>query len=429
MLNLAKLPELKKKIWITLGLLALWRLGVHVPVPGIDIAKLSMLFKKSQSIFEIINLFSGGGLENFSIFALGIMPYISASIIFQLLTVSIPALKKIQEEGTVGRNKINQWTRYATVLLTIFQGSFIAMGLVDQGYILPNQTGFFFIARTVLTLAAGTSLVMWLAEQITEKGIGNGISLVIFSGIVARFPAAISQAWAQRDDFFGPIGFVLVMGFAFLLISAIIYFERCQRRIPVHYAKRSMVGPGASVAHLPMKINNAGVVPPIFASALLVVPASILQFLDAEWARQISALLTNGWIHDVFYAVAIIFFTYFYTAVSFNPTDLAEMLQKNGGFVPGIRPGKPTSDYLDTVLTRVTFGGAMYILAICLLPQFLTSQFDIPQGLAYALGGTSLLIVVGTAMDTIAQLETHLISRNYDGFLGAKGGRFKGRKS
>ncbi|MBF0103715.1 MAG: preprotein translocase subunit SecY [Deltaproteobacteria bacterium] len=429
--NLAKLPELKKRLLFTVFMLAIYRLGVYVPTPGIDVNKLKAFFASAgggQTVFEIINLFSGGALEQFSIFALGIMPYISASIIFQLLTVSIPALKKLQEEGQAGRSKINQWTRYATVVLTLFQGFFIAYGLLNQGFVLSNVSGVSFILTTIITLAAGTCFIMWLGEQITERGVGNGISLLIFAGIVTRIPGGFRDAWINRDAYFGVFGFVMLLGFLFLIIATIIFFERCQRRIPIHYAKRivgkKMMG---GQSHLPLKINMAGVIPPIFASAILVVPSTITTFVTTPWLQGIVGFMMTGWFYNTLYVAAIVFFTYFYTAITFNPQDVADNLQKNGGFIPGIRPGKPTSDYLDNILTRITLGGAAYLSIICVLPTFLIRQFNIPASLAYTFGGTSVLIVVGVAIDTVAQIESHLISRNYDGFLGAKAGRFKGR--
>lgn len=428
--NLSKLPELRKRFVFTILMLAVYRLGVYVPTPGIDVAQLKNLIS-GGTVFEIVNLFSGGALEQFSIFALGIMPYISASIIFQLLTVSIPTLKRIQEEGESGRRKINQWTRYATVAISLIQGFGISYGLLNQGMVLANVGGAKFILTTMMTLAAGTCFIMWLGEQITERGIGNGISLLIFSGIVARIPGGLRDAWLNKEDFFGVFGFTLLLGFIFLLIATIIFFERSQRRIPIQYAKR-MVGRkmyAGQSSHLPLKINMAGVIPPIFASSILLFPATVSGFITNPTLQSIVNFFNLQWFYSTIYVLAIVFFTYFYTAVTFNPIDVAENLQKNGGFIPGIRPGKPTSEYLDRVLTRITLGGALYLSAISVLPQFLISQFNIPANLAFTFGGTSLLIVVGVAMDTVAQMESHLIARNYEGFLGAKTGRFKGRRA
>jgi preprotein translocase subunit SecY len=428
--NLTRLPDLRKRLVFTLLMMGIYRLGVYVPTPGIDVERLRTLIS-GGTVFEIVNLFSGGALEQFSIFALGIMPYISASIIFQLLTVSIPALKKLQEEGESGRNKINQWTRYATVVLALIQGLGISYGLFNQGMVLSNVTATQFLLTTVVSLATGTCFVMWLGEQITDRGIGNGISLLIFSGIVARIPSGFRDAWVNKDAYFGFIGFMLLLVFIFALIATIIFFERCQRRVPVHYAKR-VVGNkmyAGQSTHLPLKINMAGVIPPIFASSILLFPATIAGFVESPRLKLVVDFITTGWFHNTFYVLAIVFFTYFYTAVTFNPTDVADNLQKGGGFVPGIRPGKPTSDYLDRILTRISLGGALYLSGICVLPVLLISQFNIPGSLAYTFGGTSLLIVVGVAIDTVAQIESYLLSRNYEGFLGAKAGRFKGRRS
>lgn len=429
MVNLAKLPELRKRLVYTLLMLGIYRLGVYVPTPGIDAARIRELI--AGGVFEMVNLFSGGALEQFSIFALGIMPYISASIIFQLLAVSIPTLKRLQEEGESGRQKINQWTRYATVVLALVQGFAIAYGLLNQNMVLANVSGWKFVTTTMVSLAAGTCFVMWLGEQITERGIGNGISLLIFAGIVARIPSGFRDAWLNKSDFGGIFGFVALLGFIFLLISTIIYFERSQRRVPIQYAKR-VVGnklyQGQST-HLPLKINMAGVIPPIFASSILLFPATLAGFTTNEFLRGLVGFISQGWFHNAIYVLTIIFFTFFYTAVVFNPHDVAENLQKHGGFVPGIRPGKSTSDYLDRVLTRITLGGAIYLSLVCVMPYFLSNVAGVSSNLAYTFGGTSLLIVVGVAMDTVAQVQSHLLARNYEGFLGSKGGKFKGRRA
>lgn len=429
--NLSKLPELRKRLVFTAIMVAVYRLGVHIPTPGINIKAFSKLFESQEGLLNIVNLFNGGALEQFSIFALGIMPYISASIIFQLLTVSIPSLKRLQEEGEAGRQKINQWTRYGTVLLSLIQGFGISYGLYQKQAVLENLPMWRFVLTAMVTLAAGTCFIMWLGEQITERGIGNGISLLIFSGIVARIPKGFEQAWTQKEDFGSFIGFLLLLGFIFVLISAIIFFERAQRRIPIQYAKR-IIGRkmyAGQSTHLPLKINMAGVIPPIFASSILLFPATIAGFSENATLKQVAALFNNNWFHDTLYVIGIIFFTYFYTAVSFDPQNVAENLQKNGGFIPGIRPGKPTVEFMDRVLTRITLGGALYLSTICVLPQILINQFNIPANLAFTFGGTSLLIVVGVAMDTVAQVESHLMARNYEGFLGAKAGRFKGRRA
>lgn len=411
-------------------MLGIYRLGVYIPTPGIDVNLIKDQLA-SGTIFEFVNLFSGGALEQFSIFALGIMPYISASIIFQLLTVSLPSLKRLQEEGESGRNKINQWTRYATVGLAVIQGLGISYGLRNQGWILPNVEGPSFIFTTVVTLTAGTCFMMWIGEQITERGLGNGISLLIFSGIVARVPSGLRDAWTNRAAYLDIFGFVLLLGFLFSLIAIVIFFERCQRRVPIHYAKR-VVGRrmfAGQTSHLPLKINMAGVIPPIFASSILLFLPTIASFFPgSQELNSVANFFSRGWLYHTLYVTTIIFFTYFYTAVTFNPVDVADNLQKNGGFVPGIRPGKPTSTYLDRVLTRITLGGAVYISVVCVLPELMISGFGIPSNLAFTFGGTSILIVVGVAMDTMAQVESHLLSHSYDGLLGAKGTKFKGRR-
>lgn len=432
LLNISRLPDLRKRLVFTLCMLAIYRLGVYIPTPGIDVQKITEALKEI-SLFGMMDLLSGGALENFSIFALGIMPYISASIIFQLLTVSIPSLKRLQEEGEAGRAKITQWTRYGTVMLTIVQGLGISYGLFSKGWVHPQVQKTEFLFTAVISLAAGTAFIMWLGEQISERGIGNGISLVIFSGIIARIPQGFMSAWEGRDKFYGlgVFGFLLLLGFIFLLIATVIFFERCQRRIPIHYAKR-VVGNkmyAGQTSHLPLKINMAGVIPPIFASSILLFLPMVGNLgTSGGWLAKAVAFFSSGIVYYTLYVIAIIFFTFFYTAVTFNPVDVAENLQKHGGFVPGIRPGKSTSDYLDRILTRITTGGALYIAGICILPQLLSQVFGVDSALAATFGGTSILIVVGVAMDTVAQVESHLLSRSYEGFLGAKGGRFKGRR-
>ncbi|MFH0800311.1 MAG: preprotein translocase subunit SecY [Pseudomonadota bacterium] len=428
--NIAKIPELRKRILFTVAMLAIYRMGVFVPTPGISAEAVKRIISQG-TVFEIFNLFSGGALSQFSVFALGIMPYISASIILQLLTVAVPAIERLSKEGEAGRKKITQYTRYGTVVLSLIQGLGISFGLEQQGAVLPGVPAWQFYVTTMVTLAAGTAFLMWLGEMITERGIGNGISLIIFTGIVTRIPVGFRDAWFTKEQFGGFFGFVLLVAFVGLIIGMIIYMERAQRRLPVQYAKR-VVGNkmyGGQSSHLPMKINTAGVIPPIFASSIIMFPATIAQFVKNGPMQHISDALSQGWIHTSLYAALIIFFAYFYTAVSFNPVDVADNMKKYGGFIPGIRPGKTTSDYIDRVLTRITLGGALYVATICILPELLIRQFGIPSSLAYTFGGTSLLIVVGVAMDTLAQIESHLLTRHYEGFLGAKaGGRFRGRR-
>lgn len=428
--NIAKIPELRKRILFTILMLGIYRICIFVPTPGISADAVKKIISQG-TVFEIFNLFSGGALAQFSVVALGIMPYISASIILQLLTVAVPAIERLSKEGESGRKKITQYTRYGTVVLSLIQGLGISFGLAQQGAVLPGVPVWQFYITTMVTLAAGTAFLMWIGETITERGIGNGISLIIFAGIVTRIPVGFRDAWSMKEQFAGFFGFLLLIAFIGFVIGAIIYMERAQRRIPVQYAKR-VVGNkmyGGQSSHLPIKINTAGVIPPIFASSIIMFPATIAQFVKNGPMQQISSALSQGWIHTTLYSALIIFFAYFYTAVTFNPVDVADNMKKYGGFIPGIRPGKTTSDYIDRVLTRITLGGALYITGICILPELLISNLGIPSSLAYTFGGTSLLIVVGVAMDTLAQIESHLLTRHYEGFLGAKaGGRFRGRK-
>lgn len=429
--NIAKIPELRKRILFTLVLLAIYRVCVFVPTPGISAEAVKRIISQG-TIFEIFNLFSGGALAQFSVVALGIMPYISASIILQLLTVAVPSIERLSKEGEQGRKKITQYTRYGTVILSMIQGFGISYGLMQQGAVLPGVSPWQFYITTMITLTAGTSFLMWLGEMISERGIGNGISLIIFAGIVTRIPVGFRDAWSTKEQFGGLFGFAILVAFIAFVIGAIIFVERSQRRIPVQYAKR-VVGRkmyGGQSSHLPLKVNTAGVIPPIFASSIIMFPATIAQFMQGSVMQSIAALLSQGWVHTTIYATLIIFFAYFYTAVTFNPVDVAENMKKYGGFIPGIRPGKSTSDYIDRVLTHITLGGALYVAAICILPELLIRQFGIPSSLAYTFGGTSLMIVVGVAMDTLAQIEAHLLTRHYEGFLGARsGGRFRGRRT
>lgn len=428
--NIAKIPELRKRILFTLGMLAIYRIGIFVPTPGISAEAVRKIISQG-TVFEIFNLFSGGALSQFSVFALGIMPYISASIILQLLTVAVPAIERLSKEGESGRKKITQYTRYGTVLLALIQGFGISFGLKQQGAVLPGVPSWQFYITTMITLAAGTCFLMWLGEMISERGIGNGISLIIFAGIVTRIPVGLRDAWAMKEQYAGFFGFLVLVAFILLVIGVIIFVERAQRRIPVQYAKR-VVGNkmyGGQSSHLPLKVNTAGVIPAIFASSIIMFPATIAQFVPTGPMQKVAGLLTTGWVYTTLYAALIIFFAYFYTAVTFNPMDVSENMKKYGGFIPGIRPGRNTSDYIDRVLTRITLGGALYVAAICVLPSLLIRKFGIPSSLAYTFGGTSMLIVVGVGMDTLAQIESHLLTRHYEGFLGTKaGGRFRGRR-
>jgi len=429
--NLFKIPELRQRIFFTAALLSVYRIGVYVPTPGINAGALKDLFASMQgTIFGVFNMFTGGALEQLSVFALGIMPYISASIILQLLTVVIPHLEELKKEGEQGRKKITQYTRYGTVLLSIIQGFGIAVGLEGQssptGVGVVFDPGWDFRLMTVITLTAGTAFIMWLGEQITERGIGNGISLIIFAGIVARMPAAIGNTFrlVQQEEF-NIFGLIVLLVLMIAVIGFIIFVEQGQRRIPVQYAKR-VVGRrmyGGQSTHLPLKINSSGVIPPIFASSILMFPATIAQFAEVGWLKSISdAVQPGGIYYNVVFVGFIVFFCYFYTAVTFNPVDVADNMKKNGGFIPGIRPGKRTADYIDRVLTRITLGGAIYVSAVCVLPTVLIAQFNVP----FYFGGTALLIVVGVAIDTIAQMESHMLTRHYEGFL--KKGTMRGRR-
>ncbi len=430
--NIFKIPELKKRILFTLALLIVYRIGVHVPVPGIDSVALATFFKQAEgTIFGIFNMFSGGAFEKLSVFALGIMPYISASIILQLLTVVIPHLEQLKKEGEQGRKKITQYTRYSTVVLSIIQGFGISVGLESMsapgGAPVVLMPGWAFRLMTVITLTAGTAFIMWLGEQITERGVGNGISLIIFAGIVVRLPVASVNTVRLLST--GEMGIFAVLILVVLMIAVvgfIIFVEQGQRRIPVQYAKR-VVGRrmyGGQSTHLPLKINTSGVIPPIFASSIIMFPATIGSFVNVEWIQNITSTLTPGnLVYELLFVGFIFFFCYFYTAVTFNPVDVADNMKKAGGYIPGIRPGKRTADYIDKVLTRITLGGATYVSAVCVLPSILMTKFNVP----FYFGGTALLIVVGVAIDTVAQMESHMLSRHYEGFLKKSGSKMKGR--
>ncbi len=426
----ANIPELRKRAIFTLLMLFVYRMGVQIPTPGINGDALAAFFQQNAStLFGMFNMFSGGALQHFSIFSLGIMPYISASIIIQLLTVVIPQLEALSKEGEAGQRKITQYTRYGTVGLSIIQGFFIAAGLESMsgpdGTPIVMVTGIQFQLMTVLTLTTGTAFIMWLGEQMTERGIGNGISLIIFAGIVARMPAGIGNTIqlvkaGELPSVFIP--FLLVVMVA--VIAFIVFVETAQRRIPIQYAKR-VVGRrvyGGQSSHLPLKINISGVIPPIFASSIMMFPATIGSFIKVDWVQRASAMLSPGTVsYYILYIALIVFFSFFYTAVTFKPDDVAENLKKNGGFIPGIRPGKRTSEFIDKVLTRLTVIGAIYLSAVCIMPTLLIHKFNVP----FYFGGTALLIVVGVAIDTISQIESHLVMRNYEGFM--KSGRLKGR--
>jgi preprotein translocase subunit SecY len=429
--NASRVPELRRRLLFTLAMLAVYRLGVHVPTPGIDRQAMAAFFDQQKgTLFGFLNLFSGGALETFSVFSLGIMPYISASIILQLLTVVFPYLERLSKEGEAGRRKITQYTRYGTVVLSIVQGIMISVGLEGTqgpgGHSLVLTPGWGFRIMTVITLTSGTAFIMWLGEQMTERGIGNGISLIIFAGIVARLPSAVSTTLEfMRNGELGPLVALVILVLSVGVVGAIIFVERGQRRIPVQYAKR-VVGRkmyGGQTQHLPLKINTANVIPPIFASSILIFPATLAQFANYPLVQTLSGALAPGSVlHDLVYILLIIFFAFFYTAVVFNPSDVAENMKKFGGYIPGIRPGQKTAEYIERVLSRITLSGAIYLCIVSLLPTLLVRQFNVP----FYFGGTALLIVVGVALDTVAQMETHLISRNYEGFM--KRGRLRGRR-
>ena len=426
--NIFKIKELKNRLFFTLALLAVYRVGGHIPTPGINGEQLSkFLLQKGGAVMGFFDMFSGGALSRVTIFGLGIMPYISAAIILELLTVVVPSIGKLAKEGEEGRKKIVKYTRYGTVVISAIQSLGIAVGLegMAQGAFIQHP-GWKFRLMTMLTLTAGTAFIMWLGEQITERGIGNGISLIIFAGIVSRFPSAITSTYrlvqAKELSIFFLIFLIAVVVF---VIGFIIYVERGQRKLPVQYAKR-IVGRkmyGGQSTHLPLKINTSGVIPPIFASSIIMFPATVAGFIQIPWVQSLARQMAPGTIfYTVLYLTMIMFFSFFYTAVVFNPVDVADNLKKYGGFIPGIRPGQKTSDYIYKVLSRLTFAGGIYLCAVCILPEILIQKFHVP----FYFGGTSLLIVVGVALDTISQIESHLVTRSYEGFL--KRSRIRGRR-
>ncbi len=426
---LFKISELRSRLLYTLGMLAVYRLGIYITTPGVDRTATRGFLRHQESsgggFLSLFNFFSGGALENASVFALGIMPYITASIIMTMMAVVVPTIERMQKEGEQGRRKINQFTRYGTIVISIIQGVMIAQSFKSNGVVNPDWAysfgGFGFIAITVITLTAGTAFLMWLGERITERGIGNGISLIIFAGIVARLPGAIySTILGVKNQTYQPSEIILLGIVMILVLAGIVFMEEGQRRLPVQYAKR-VVGNrqyGGQATHLPLKINVAGVIPPIFASTILMFPMTVGSFWQAEWVQKVQqALMPGGWHYEVLFVLAVIFFAYFYTAVQFNPVDVADNLRKFGGFIPGIRPGKSTSDYIDYVLSRLTFAGALYLSAVCVLPvmiQKLTSN-QVP----FYFGGTGLLIVVSVALETVRQIESHFIGKQYEGMTGA----------
>jgi len=423
--DVGKIPELKNRILFTLAMLIVYRLGAHIPVPGIDAGALAQFFSQAQgSLLGLFDMFSGGAFSRLTVFALGIMPYISASIILQLMTVVSPKLEQLKKEGESGRRKITQYTRYGTVLLATFQGLGIAIGLESfsvGGMQVVIETGIGFRLMTVLTLVAGTVFLMWIGEQVTERGIGNGISMIIFAGIVAGLPAAIGGTLElARTGEFTAFTVLGLFAMAILVTGFVVYVERAQRRIPIQYAKRQVGNRiyGGQSSFLPLKVNTAGVIPPIFASSLILLPATFAQFTVGvegfSWLGDLTAVLAPGkWLYMLILVALIVFFCFFYTAIVFNPKETADNLKKNGGFIPGIRPGQRTADYVDGVLTRLTVVGALYVAAVCLLPEYLISQLGVP----FYFGGTSLLIIVVVTMDTVSQIQAHLLSRQYEGLM------------
>ncbi len=453
--NIFSVPDLRKRVIFTLALLGVYRVGHHIPTPGINTNALAMLAEQARNtMFGLYDMFSGGNLSKVTIFALGIMPYISASIILQLLTVVWPYLERLSKEGELGRRKITQYTRYGTILLSVIQSLGIAIFLESNtrvgGLPLVYNPGWGFRLMTVLTLTTGTTFIMWLGEQITERGIGNGMSLIIYAGIVVNFPQAVQTTFDQlRTGQMGLIRLLVLIVMMVIVVAAIIFVERGHRRVIVQYAKR-VVGRrmyGGSSTHIPLKVNTGGVIPVIFASSILAFPATIASAFKGGWVDWLTTQLGIGMpLYNLLYVVGIVFFTYFYTAIIFNPDDVAENMRKYGGFVPGIRPGKRTAEYIDTILTRITLAGAIYLAIIALLPQWLISGFKVApipvigdwldanlprfvtegMNVPYYFGGTSLLIVVGVAMDTVQQVESQLIMRHYDGFM--KKARIRSRR-
>ncbi len=424
--TIPKIPELNKRLLFTALMLIVYRLGVFVPTPGIDPQQLLRLFEQTKgTIFDVLNLFSGGALGRASVFALGVMPYITSSIIMSLLVKAFPTLEAMQKEGEAGRRKINQYSRYGTVLVCLIQGLMLAITLeggLGSGVPVVREPGWMFRFTTVVTLTAGTLFVMWIGEQISERGIGNGISLIIAASIITRMPAGLwDLVRLIQTGEVTVFGILLLFAFMAFVVGVVVYVERSYRKIPVQYPRR-VVGRkvyGGQASHLPLKVNTAGVIPPIFASSLLVFPATILSFVNIPVLRNVTDLfMRRGFLYEILYAALIIFFAYFYTAVIYNPDDLADNLRKNGGFIPGIRPGKKTSDYIEKILARITFIGAVYVAAVCVLPSVLQgATFNLP----FFFGGTSLLIVVGVILDTVQQIESFLITHSYEGFIRKRG--------
>ena len=429
-----KVPDLRNRILFTLAMLAIYRLGIFIPAPGVDRDALTSFFQTggSNTLFGMYDMFSGGALEQFSVFVLGIMPYISASIIMQLLTATVPQLERLSKEGQQGRNKITQYTRYGTIAIAVVQSFSIAISL-EQMKSGANEdvviaAGPWFRFMTVMTMTAGSCFVMWLGEQITERGVGNGASLIITAGIIAGLPMGTFNLFQKvQAGEMKLVGLVGLAAFMFVVLAGIVFVERAQRRIPIQYAKR-VIGRrvyGGQATHLPLKVNVSGVIPPIFASAVLMFPATLATFYQHPIVQQIIAAFAPGaWLYNVVYVGLIIFFAFFYTAVTFNPVDVADNLKRHGGYIPGIRPGKATADYIDRILTRLTTGGAIYLAVVCIVPTVLITEYNIP----FYFGGTGLLIVVSVSLDTVSQIEGHLLTKHYDGLMGESAKAVRGRQ-
>lgn len=443
-INIFKIPDLKKKVLITLGLIAVYRIGAYIPTPGIDGAKLMMFFERitqttGGTLFGLMNVFSGGAMDRATIFALGIMPYISASIILQLLAAVVPYLERLAKEGEAGRKKITQYTRYGTVALSIIQSYFIALWLENpqhfQGEVIVPYGGLAFRLITIITLTSGTAFIMWLGEQIQEFGIGNGISLIITAGILSRLPTALGQLVLLASPFspekrqIEPLTIILMAVMFVGVIAAVILITQGQRKIPIQYAKR-IVGRkiyGGQSTYIPLRVNQGGVIPIIFAQSIILFPATIASVVANPIVQKIAASISERGIgYNIVYSLFIIFFCYFYAAITFNPIDVAENMKRYGGFVPGIRPGKATAEFLDYVMTRITLPGSLFLAIIAIIPTIISHGLNIPFLVASFFGGTSLLIVVGVMLDTMQQIESHLITRHYEGFM--KRGRLKGRR-
>ena len=432
--NMFKIPELRRRLLFTLGMLAVYRVGIFITTPGVDRNVMQRIMASQSGTFlGMFNLFSGGALEQLSIFALGIMPYVSASIILSLMSAVVPHLEELRKEGEAGRRKINQYTRYGCVGLSMVQSTGNALFLEGLNSSQSNQygdvvaePGWGFRMLTMISLTTGTAFIMWLGEQVTERGIGNGISLIIFSGIVARLPDAAFRTTSQVGiGQVQPIGLLMVVAIVLGVVAVIVFFERAQRRIPIQYAKR-MVGRrmyGGQTSHLPLKVNSAGVIPPIFASSLLMFPSTLANFHVPGMTYLNQILHPGDWRFTLLYVSLIVFFAFFYTAIQFRPIEVADNLKKQNAFIPGIRPGKATADFIDGVMTRITVAGALYMAIVCTVPDFLRTAFKVP----FYFGGTSIMIVVGVALDFVQQVESHLITRHYEGLTGPKGPRIRGR--